>query len=85
MAVIFMSKISSKEPLDSDTELLAEYHFDYQTAQPNLFAKDDSNSDGTVVILDPDVAKIFPDSVAVNEALRLIAQIAQAVASKTSE
>ena len=29
-----------------------------------------------VVLLDPDVAEVFPDSVAVNEALRVLVQIA---------
>jgi len=30
-----------------------------------------------VVLLDPDVAEIFPDSQAVNEALRVLAQLAK--------
>ncbi len=35
-------------------------------------------AEGTnVVLLDPDVAKVFPDSEAVNQALRAIAQIIQ--------
>jgi hypothetical protein len=32
-----------------------------------------------VVILDPDVAEIFPDSASVNEALRLLAKVAKSV------
>ena len=32
-----------------------------------------------VIILDPDVAAIFPDSASVNEALRLLAKVAQSV------
>ncbi|OLP20446.1 hypothetical protein BST81_00060 [Leptolyngbya sp. 'hensonii'] len=32
-----------------------------------------------IVVLDPDVAAIFPDSAAVNEALRLLAKIAKSV------
>lgn len=32
-----------------------------------------------VVILDPDVAAVFPDSASVNEALRLLAKIAHAI------
>ena len=31
----------------------------------------------TVVLLDPDVAQVFPDSRAVNEALRVLAQVAK--------
>jgi hypothetical protein len=34
-----------------------------------------------VVVLDPDVAAIFPDSASVNEALRLLAKIAKSVKS----
>jgi hypothetical protein len=30
-----------------------------------------------LVILDPDVAKLFPDSASVNEALRLLAKLAR--------
>jgi hypothetical protein len=30
-----------------------------------------------VVLLDPDVAEVFPDSLAVNEALRVLAQLAK--------
>jgi hypothetical protein len=32
-----------------------------------------------VVLLDSDVAKVFPDSASVNQALRVLAQIAKAV------
>jgi hypothetical protein len=34
-----------------------------------------------VVVLDPDVAEIFRDSASVNEALRLLAKIAKAMAA----
>lgn len=34
-----------------------------------------------VIVLDPDVAAIFQDSAAVNEALRLLAKIAKATAA----
>ena len=30
-----------------------------------------------VILLDPDVAEVFPDSLAVNEALRVLAQVAK--------
>ncbi|QLE56461.1 hypothetical protein [Nostoc sp. TCL26-01] len=33
-----------------------------------------------IIVLDPDVAEIFRDSAAVNEALRLIAKIAKSIA-----
>jgi hypothetical protein len=34
-----------------------------------------------VIVLDPDVAEIFHDSVAVNEALRLLAKVAKSTAA----
>ncbi len=37
----------------------------------------------TMVVLSPDVAEVFPDSDAVNNALRLLADIAVRSASKT--
>jgi hypothetical protein len=50
----------------------AEYHFDYSKAERgkyfNRLLKEGSN----VVVLDRDVAKAFPDSAAVNKALRSV-------------
>jgi hypothetical protein len=34
-----------------------------------------------VIVLDPDVAEIFHDSIAVNEALRLLAKVAKSTAA----
>ena len=48
-----------------------EYRFDYTRARPNRFA----GSGGTkavVVLLDPDVAKVFHSAESVNSALRAI-------------
>ncbi|MBD2741958.1 hypothetical protein [Coleofasciculus sp. FACHB-1120] len=36
-----------------------------------------------LVLLDPDVAQVFPDDAAVNEALRLLIQVAQRQQSNT--
>ncbi len=38
-----------------------------------------------VVLLDPDVAEVFPDSRAVNEALRVLAQVAKRQAGSRSK
>lgn len=55
-------------------ELLDEY--DFSRGVVGKYAK--QYAEGTnVVLLDPDVAKVFPDSEAVNQALRAIAQIIQ--------
>ncbi len=56
------------------TDLLKEYDF-----SSGLRGKHTKRYAGgtNVVILSPDVAKLFPDSESVNEALRTIAKIAQ--------
>ena len=38
--------------------------------------------DRNVVLLDPDVAEVFPDSRAVNEALRVLARVAKRQAKR---
>jgi hypothetical protein len=40
--------------------------------------------DATVVLLDPDVAEVFPDAESVNRALRALAQIIKEQAEKTA-
>lgn len=55
---------------DDEDDLAAEYAFDYTKAKPNRFAPRDSRSKMTVVVLDEDIAQVFPTSEAVNKALR---------------
>jgi hypothetical protein len=52
-------------------ELKTEYKFDYAQAQPNRFAGRRGKRQ-VVVLLDPDVARVFTDPAAVNTALRAI-------------
>jgi hypothetical protein len=51
--------------------MLPEYDFDYSKAKPNRFAGRIAK-DQTVVLLDPELSKVFPDSESVNTALRAI-------------
>lgn len=51
-------------------EMRAEYRFDYRTARPNRFAN--QPKDQVVILLDPDVAKVFTTAEAVNAALRAL-------------
>ena len=52
-------------------EMPSEYKFDYKKAKPNRFA--DRMKDGpVVVVLDPDVAKVFTSTEEVNRALRAL-------------
>ena len=59
-------KIMSEEKT-KEVEMLDEY--DFSNAVIGKYAK--QYAEGTnIVVLEPDVAKVFPDSAAVNEALR---------------
>jgi hypothetical protein len=50
----------------------AEYEFDYSKAVRGKYLKRLLKEGSNVVVLDRDVAKAFPDSVAVNKALRSV-------------
>jgi hypothetical protein len=55
-------------------DLLPEY--DFSNGRPNRYAK--RYAEGTnLVLLAPDVAHFFPDSAAVNDALRALVKIAE--------
>lgn len=67
-------KIMSEEQNKEDAEMLDEY--DFSQGVVGKYAKQYAEATN-VVLLDPDVAKVFPDSEAVNQALRAIAEIIQ--------
>ncbi|HEU4593667.1 MAG TPA: hypothetical protein VFS10_00770 [Pyrinomonadaceae bacterium] len=61
-----------KEEIEEDAGMLDEY--DFSQGVRGKYAR--RYAEGTnIVRLDPDVAKVFPDSDSVNQALRAIAQI----------
>ena len=67
-----MSRTS--KPEDSKTHgagLRVEYRFDYKQSAPNRFAGR-AGAGHVVVVLDPDVAKVFKDGADVNKALRAL-------------
>ena len=51
-------------------ELQSEYNFDYSKAFRGKYCKRILEEGSNVVILEPDVAKVFVDSASVNDALR---------------
>ncbi|WP_310485424.1 hypothetical protein [Chamaesiphon sp. VAR_48_metabat_403] len=59
---------------DDEDDLAGEYAFDYTKAKPNRFALQDSRAKMTVIVLDEDIAQVFPTSEAVNQALRHLIQ-----------
>ena len=55
----------------SEPDMLPEYRFDYSKARPNRFA--DRVKRGTrAVVLDPDIAAVFPTPESVNAVLRAL-------------
>ena len=62
-----------KTPIDEsqfESEILPEYHFDYQKAKPNRFNA--QNVKRMTVVLDEDIAQVFTTSESVNKALRAL-------------
>jgi len=53
-------------------EMRAEYDFDYSKAVRGKYYKRLLKEGSNVAVLEPDIAKAFPDSAAVNDALRVI-------------
>ncbi|MBE9195561.1 hypothetical protein IQ219_09660 [Synechocystis sp. LEGE 06083] len=66
-----MSSINDPKTVLEQDELLSEYNFNYSKAHPNRFATEKPQELITVV-LEPDIAKVFKTSDAVNKALRAI-------------
>lgn len=65
-----------RRSVESD-DLRPEYTFDYATAVRGKYYRRLLKEGANVVVLEPDVAKAFRDSTAVNEALRSLLKIAQ--------
>jgi hypothetical protein len=74
------SKKSSRARRVADDDIRPEY--DFSKGRPNPYAAR-FQAGVTVVTLDPDVAESFPDSAAVNDALRALVKIANRPASKS--
>ena len=61
-----------------------EYEFDYSTAVRGKYCRRLLKEGANVVVLDPDVAKAFRDSEAVNEALRSLLRMSEATRRLTA-
>jgi hypothetical protein len=68
-----MKKTSASKTREgrSSKDLRREYDFDYAKARPNRFARR-AREKSVVVLLAPDVAKVFKTGESVNDALRAI-------------
>jgi len=67
-------KRKSRAPSD---DLRPEYEFDYSTAVRGKYYRRIMKEGANVALLEPDVAKAFRTSAAVNEALRSLLQISK--------
>jgi len=68
----------------SSQEMRAEYDFDYSRAVRGKYYRRLLKEGANVVVLDPDVAKAFRSSAAVNEALRSLLKMSEATRRLTS-
>jgi hypothetical protein len=67
-----MKKTHTAKSRDAATDdMCPEYHFDYRKARPNRFAERLYRGH-RIVILDPDISKVFPTSKSVNAVLRAL-------------
>jgi hypothetical protein len=66
-----MNQDEMREEYDFSGGVRGKYYEAYQKANNILITN--------TVILDPDVAQVFPDSAAVNEALRLLTKLAKSL------
>ncbi len=64
-------KKTSETKTNKVQEMAAEYRFDYKKAKPNRFAARMQN-EPLIVMVDPDVARVFTTSEEVNKALRAL-------------
>jgi len=65
-------------------DMRPEYDFDYSTAVRGKYYQRLLKEGANVVVLDPDVAKAFRSSAAVNEALRSLLKMSEATRRLTS-
>lgn len=66
-------------------EMRAEYEFDYAKAARGKYYRRLIKEGSNIAVLDPDVAKAFRDSAAVNEALRSLLRLSEDTRRLTSK
>ena len=65
-------------------EMRPEYDFDYSKAVRGKYYRRLLKEGANVVVLEPDIAKVFRDSAAVNDALRSLLQVSESTRRLTS-
>ena len=72
-----------KTPHDDKDEMRPEYEFDFSAAERGRYAARLKTEGSNLVLVEPDLAKAFPDSASVNAALRAVVEFAQVAAGLT--
>ena len=72
-----------KVPNEPSDELRPEYEFDFSKAQRGRYAHRLRVEGSNLVLVDPELAKSFPDSASVNAALRSVVEFAKLSAGLT--
>jgi hypothetical protein len=75
--------MKAKSAARSD-DMRAEYNFDYSTIVRGKYYRRLLKEGANVIVLDPDLAKAFRSSAAVNEALRSLLRMSEATRRLTS-
>jgi hypothetical protein len=68
--------MKTKHPAQAD-DLRPEYNFDYSTAVRGKYYRRLMREGANVAILEPDMAKVFRASAAVNESLRFLLRVSE--------
>ena len=72
-----------RKPPVEDDDLRAEYDFDFSKAERGRYYKRLLKEGSNIVVLEQDIAQAFPDSAAVNSALRSLLEFARLSTSLT--
>lgn len=64
---------------DNDIDTMRD-EYDFSNARPNSYAKR-MKAEGSIVVIEPDVQAVFPDSASVNAALRMVMRAGARAAS----
>jgi hypothetical protein len=76
--------MKTKDRKSSDT-LQTEYNFDYSKAVRGKYSKRILKEGANVVMLELDVAKVFVDSAAINDALRSVIDLTKTINRLTKQ
>ncbi len=72
-----------KKSIAQDNEMRPEYDFNFSTVERGRYAQRLKTEGSNLVLVEPDLAKTFPDSASVNAALRSVVEFAKLSAGLT--